>query len=114
MSYYSMHVFVCTHNRASGVSCGGAGGSDAVVDEIKLGVSHHIGKTSCSARVSRSGCMGRCAQGPVLVIYPEATWYRYASDHDLNEIIDSHFANGQIVKRLQLVAPTGEDRRPAP
>ena len=111
MSFYSVHIFVCTHDRGSGVSCGGGGRADVVVDQMKSGVARYLNKTGCSARVSRSGCMGRCSQGPVLVIYPEATWYRYEGDQDLNEIIVSHFENGQIANRLQLVAPVSGNTR---
>lgn len=55
-------------------------------------------------RVSKSGCLGRCAIGPCIVIYPEAVWYTYASLEDLDEIIASHLIAGQTVERLLLPA----------
>lgn len=110
MSFYSTHVFVCTHDRVGASSCRGAGASDAVVDELRHGVARHVSATCTPARVSRSGCMGRCTDGPVLVIYPDATWYRYSSEQDLLEIIDSHFMKRQIATRLQLVPHTSSDK----
>jgi len=46
--------------------------------------------------------MGRCGQGPVLVIYPEGIWYTFKNEADLDEIIAQHLVNGNVVKRLQL------------
>ncbi len=51
-------------------------------------------------RVSSSGCMGRCAQGPTLVVYPEGVWYTYTDSNDILEIIESHIEGGHIVQRL--------------
>jgi len=53
-------------------------------------------------RINTAGCMDRCALGPTMVVYPEATWYTYRTEGDLEEIIQSHLQNGQIVSRLQL------------
>jgi (2Fe-2S) ferredoxin len=46
--------------------------------------------------------MDRCGDGPVLVIYPEATWYTYIDQTDIDEIIDEHLLNGRIVERLKI------------
>lgn len=54
-------------------------------------------------RASTSGCLGRCAAGPVLVIYPEAVWYTYGSFEDIDKILNQHLIGGQIVKELLLV-----------
>lgn len=56
-------------------------------------------------RVSHSGCLGRCGEGPSLVIYPEGTWYAYKTRQDIDEIIDSHVLNGRVVSRLLMVPP---------
>ena len=52
------------------------------------------------ARVNRAGCLNRCKEGPLLVIYPEETWYRYVNNEDIDEIINEHIAHGRKVKRL--------------
>ena len=53
-------------------------------------------------RINKAGCLDRCDEGPVLVIYPEAVWYTYVDEHDIDEIVDSHLINGKIVERLKL------------
>ena len=51
-------------------------------------------------RVNKSGCLGRCACGPSLVIYPEGTWYRYQTEADIDEIIARHVLKDEIVQHL--------------
>ena len=46
--------------------------------------------------------MDRCAGGPVLVVYPQAVWYTYVDNNDIDEIIESHLQNGKVVERLRL------------
>ena len=47
-----------------------------------------------------AGCLDRCGQGPVIVIYPEETWYTYVDQSDLDEIIEEHLCHGRRVERL--------------
>jgi (2Fe-2S) ferredoxin len=42
-----------------------------------------------------------------LVVYPEAVWYSYVDQQDIDEIIESHLKNGQIVERLRLPDSVG-------
>ena len=51
-------------------------------------------------RVNKSGCLDRCAGGPVAVVYPEGVWYTYVDQSDIDEIVASHLKNGQVVQRL--------------
>jgi (2Fe-2S) ferredoxin len=53
-------------------------------------------------RVNQAGCLDRCEEGPVCVVYPEGTWYTYVDQEDVDEIIDSHLVNGRIVDRLKI------------
>jgi (2Fe-2S) ferredoxin len=53
-------------------------------------------------RINAAGCLDRCEQGPVLVIYPEAVWYTYVDQEDIDEIIDQHLVNGRVVERLKI------------
>ena len=53
-------------------------------------------------RVNKAGCLDRCEQGPVCVVYPEGIWYTYIDEEDVDEIIDSHIVNGVPVERLKL------------
>ena len=53
-------------------------------------------------RINQSGCLDRCEKGPVLVVYPEGTWYTYVDIQDIDEIIDSHLVGGKVVERLKI------------
>ena len=100
MSFYTHHLFFCINQRAEGESCCANFGSQRVRDYAKkklkeLGLS---GEGKC--RANMAGCLGRCEHGPVLVIYPENTWYNYLDEEDIDEIIEQHLQNGKIVERL--------------
>lgn len=101
MSYFKYHVFFCTNKRAEGECCGAHGAQDAR-DYMKkrckvLGI-HGAG----NVRINTAGCLDRCVQGPVMVIYPQAVWYTWVDTEDLDEIIDRHFIAGERVERLLL------------
>jgi (2Fe-2S) ferredoxin len=53
-------------------------------------------------RINKAGCLDRCADGPVAVIYPEGIWYTFVDTEDIEEIIQSHLVQGRPVERLQL------------
>ena len=53
-------------------------------------------------RINKAGCMDRCDEGPVLVVYPEAVWHQYVDTDDIEEIIQEHLVNGRIVERLKI------------
>ncbi|MDR0577787.1 MAG: (2Fe-2S) ferredoxin domain-containing protein [Candidatus Accumulibacter sp.] len=102
MSHYEHHVFFCCNQRPEGETCcNGHGASDAQTyakDRIaELGL-----KGRGKIRVNKAGCMGRCEEGPVLVVYPEGVWYRYAGNADIEEIIQEHLIGGRPVERLKL------------
>ncbi len=102
MGYFSHHVFFCTNQRDGGDQCCNQCGAQAARDYVKqrckgLGISGE-GKI----RVNSAGCLDRCELGPVIVVYPEAVWYTYVDHEDLDEIIDCHLINGQVVERLLL------------
>ena len=58
--------------------------------------------TDGKVRVNRSGCFDRCGEGPLLVVYPEAVWYTYIDQEDIDEIIASHLVKGEVVERLRV------------
>ncbi len=53
-------------------------------------------------RVNSAGCLDRCEEGPVIVIYPEGTWYTYVDQEDIDELLDEHVVAGRPVPRLQI------------
>ncbi len=56
-------------------------------------------------RISSTSCLGRCESGPVMVIYPEARWYTYVDEEDLQEILEQDLAGGKAVNRLLVDQP---------
>jgi len=53
-------------------------------------------------RVNKAGCLDRCTEGPVMVIYPDNVWYSYKNKEDIDEIIQSHLVENKEVKRLKI------------
>ncbi|MDH5445277.1 MAG: (2Fe-2S) ferredoxin domain-containing protein [Gammaproteobacteria bacterium] len=95
-------MFFCTNQRDPGESCCADFNARAMRDYAKkrskeLGLAGPDG-----VRVNLAGCMGRCEQGPVIVVYPEGTWYTYVDEEDIEEILTSHLQNGQPVDRLKI------------
>ena len=102
MSYYQRHVFFCCNQRdGERESCNPKGASelrDYAKGRVKaLGLAGE-GKV----RINQSGCLDRCEQGPVIVVYPEAVWYTYVDRADIDEIIDEHVVHGRVVERLKI------------
>lgn len=102
MAWFEYHLFVCTNRRKDGERCcAGLGAAEArayLKEQCKkLGI-HGKGKT----RINSAGCMDRCQEGPVLVIYPEGTWYTWVDKEDLDEIIACHLLRGEVVERLRI------------
>jgi (2Fe-2S) ferredoxin len=60
--------------------------------------------------VNKAGCLDRCAAGPVAVVYPEGTWYTFVDTSDIDEIVESHLKNGQVVDRLVTPENWGAER----
>ncbi len=106
MSHFKHHVFFCTNQRDAGIVCCGARGADELrnyaKDRIKaLGLNK--GKEGQAAiRINSAGCMDRCDEGPVMVVYPEGVWYTYLDKEDIDEIIDTHLVGGMVVDRLKI------------
>lgn len=101
MSFYRRHAFFCTNVR-EGRACCQDHGADQAREHAKArikaaGLGHPGG-----VRVNKAGCLDRCEEGPVLVVYPEGTWYTYLDTADIDEIVDEHLVNGRVVKRLQI------------
>jgi (2Fe-2S) ferredoxin len=99
-SYYQRHIFFCLNERKSGeASCSKHQAQDAFErckSQIKAAGLNGEGRV----RVNKAGCLDRCAAGPVAVVYPEAVWYTYVDTSDIDEIVESHLKNGQVVTRL--------------
>ena len=102
MSYYKHHVFFCCNQRAPGETCCNNHGAQAMRDYAKKQVRAMGLSGKGQVRINQAGCLDRCDEGPVLVIYPEEVWYSYVDSSDIDEIIEEHLKNGRIVERLKL------------
>jgi (2Fe-2S) ferredoxin len=102
VNYYERHVFFCCNQRPQGEACCNNHGAqqlrDYAKDKIKALEINGPGKI----RINSAGCLDRCAEGPVIVIYPEAVWYTYVDREDIDEIIHEHLQHGRVVERLKI------------
>jgi (2Fe-2S) ferredoxin len=104
VSYYKRHIFFCVNDRGADAErpscnqCGSAQMREYAKQRMKA-----LGLTGeGQVRVNQSGCLDRCEEGPVCVVYPEAVWYTYVDEVDVDEIIDSHLVAGRPVERLKI------------
>jgi len=103
MSYFTHHVFFCTNQRENGEACCNNFNAQKMRDYVKHKVkSLGLSDQEDRIRINSAGCMDRCEQGPVLVVYPEGTWYTYVDESDLDEIIEQHLHHGRVVERLKI------------
>lgn len=102
MSYYKKHAFFCTNQRENGKACC----ADHGAEDLRLYMKQKLKNLKMSGatkfRVNAAGCLGRCKEGPVMVIYPDNVWYSYKTIKDIDEIIESHLVHGCLVERLLL------------
>lgn len=108
MSYYERHIFFCLNQRESGENSCMQHHAEAGFDRCKSRVKAERLAGPGGVRVNRAGCLDRCAGGPVAVVYPEAVWYTYLDDHDIDEIVESHLKQGRVVERLVLPPNVGK------
>lgn len=99
--YYRHHVFVCTNERADSHprGCCRAKGAEPLRNYMKARVKE-LGLPA--TRINMAGCLDRCELGPVLVVYPDAIWYRYTDQQDIDRIIEEHLIGGKPVAELML------------
>ncbi len=102
MSYFKHHVFICTNQREPGEQCCNNTGGSAAFAYVKDRIGALKKNGPGAVRVNKAGCLGRCDQGPVMVVYPEETWYSFIDNTDLDEIVEEHLVNGRVVERLKI------------
>ncbi len=103
MSHFDKHVFFCTNQRENGTACCGDHNATNARNYVKAKVRElGIPNSKNTIRINSAGCLDRCDEGPVIVIYPEEIWYTYVDESDLDEIIVEHLQHGRIVERLKI------------
>ena len=99
---YRSHVLVC-----GGTGCTSSG-SQQIMETLK----EEIKKAGLEKEVSvvQTGCHGLCALGPIMIVYPDASFYSMVKVEDIPEIVQEHLLKGRVVTRLlyqETVTPAG-------
>ena len=89
---YRSHVLVC-----GGTGCTSSG-SQAIIDKFEAEIEKNGLKDEVA--VVRTGCHGLCALGPIVLIYPEGSFYSMVKVDDVAEIVSEHLLKGRVVTRL--------------
>ena len=105
--YFKRHIFFCLNERKNNEACCAQQNAQAAFDHCKSRVKELGLAGPGEVRVNKAGCLDRCAGGPVAVVYPEGVWYTYVDQSDIDEIVESHLKNGQVVERLLTPAHLG-------
>ena len=101
-SYYQHHVFFCINARDDGRVCCADRGAKEAQEHAKKRMKQLNLNGQGKVRINKAGCLDRCEEGPVMVIYPQGTWYTYVDKEDIDEIIDQHLVGGKVVDRLKI------------
>ena len=82
--------------------CGGTGCTSSHSEEIIQTLHTEIEAQGLSDRVEvvRTGCFGLCALGPIMIVYPEGSFYSMMKVENVHEIVTEHLAKGNVVTRL--------------
>ncbi len=92
MQIYRAHVLIC-----GGTGCTSSG-SIGLMDEFEKCIKE--ANIENEIKIVKTGCFGLCAEGPIVVIYPEGCMYCRVIKEDIKEIVEEHLVKGRIVKRL--------------
>ncbi len=96
----SRHVLVCINSRPPGHPKGSCASRDA--EHVLSRFQEEFDRKELFGKVllTKTGCMGPCGVGPIVVVYPEGSWYQNVTPDDVAEIIDQHLLEGRPVERL--------------
>ena len=99
--FYRAHLFCCTNRRPDGhkSGCCASKGSEDLRNYMKKRAKE-MGMDD--VRINGAGCLGRCENGPTVVIYPEGIWYSPKNEADCDEILAQHLQAGRMVDRLKI------------
>lgn len=105
MRPFERHVFVCENRRDpdNPKGCCADRGGPAIRERLKL-LAHEAGLKG-RVRVNAAGCLGHCALGATVVVYPEGVWYGRVTLDDVDELFREQVLGGRPVERLRIDAP---------
>ncbi len=97
--------------RSQVLICGGTGCTSSGSDKIAKRLQEEIDKNGLTDEVMvvRTGCFGLCALGPIMIVYPEGTFYSMVKEDDIAEIVSEHLLKGRVVTRLVYDETIGEN-----
>ena len=103
MGQYRYHVFVCTEGKTCRKQ-----GSEDVRSILKKGAK--AAGLGDAVRVNAAGCMNQCGHGPMVVVYPEDTWYCGVDRSAAQRIVQEHLVGGRAVERYRYHARPGDNK----
>jgi NADH:ubiquinone oxidoreductase subunit E len=84
--FYKKHFFICTNKKKDGTGCGHFSSTEELLTELKS-LSRVINQEDPKKiRVSSSGCLGRCKEGPMAVLYPQGKWFHTGQEEELEQL----------------------------
>ncbi len=101
MQLYRAHVLVC-----AGTGCTSSNSIKVMEEMEALLKSNNLDN---EVKIVKTGCFGLCAEGPIVVIYPEGAMYVRVEVGDAKEIVEEHLLKGRFVKRLLAGEKEAED-----
>ncbi|MBQ3425668.1 MAG: NADH-quinone oxidoreductase subunit NuoF [Clostridia bacterium] len=104
MKIYRSHVLVC-----GGTGCTSSG-SKQIQEELEKNLKKY--GLEDEVQVVQTGCFGLCAIGPIVVVYPEGSYYGHVKPEDVEEIVSEHLLKGRIVTRLLADEHVGDEVKP--
>ena len=100
---FKNHLFFCLNERSNGENCCAQHNAFELFTYAKNRIKELGLSGAGKIRVNKAGCLDACNLGPVMVIYPDGTWYTFIDADDIEEIIQSHLLEGKTVERLLAV-----------
>ncbi|WHH59223.1 NADH-quinone oxidoreductase subunit NuoF [Petroclostridium sp. X23] len=97
--------------RSHVLVCGGTGCTSSGCEKIIKEMEAQLAKNDIEkeVKVIKTGCFGLCALGPIVIVYPEGSFYSMVKPEDVKEIVEEHLLKGRIVKRLLYKETITED-----
>ncbi|MBQ8398504.1 MAG: NADH-quinone oxidoreductase subunit NuoF [Clostridia bacterium] len=88
--------------RSHVLICGGTGCSASGSVNIRTSLENEIANAGLTQeiKVVQTGCFGLCELGPIMIVYPEGTFYSRVTVEDVPEIVSEHLLKGRVVRRL--------------
>lgn len=101
MHIYRSHILVC-----AGTGCT-ASNSEKIIAEFDTHLKNN--QIDEEVKIVKTGCFGLCAEGPIIVVYPEGAMYTRVQPEDIKEVVEEHLVKGRLIKRLLAGDKEAED-----